>query len=190
MRAFDYIILFFSFVFALGLTHLLLASARMIRLRRQIVFSWPHALWMLVALLTLGGNWLSFWDFHDQRLLTLPVIIGGFGMVILQYYVCALVAPEFEDGQDLDLRRFHLDEGRTYLIALMALWLYAIVVNALSANATGAQAWARQNLVVLLGFAPIAAALVFRQRPVQLLAPLVVIALSALQIALYYPVLR
>jgi hypothetical protein len=44
MHAFDFIMLFFSFIFALALTHLLLAVNAMIRRRRKIVLSLPHAI--------------------------------------------------------------------------------------------------------------------------------------------------
>ena len=50
MNPFEFIILFFSFIYTLALTHLLFAWTRMIRHRRQLVLSWPHLLWMLVAL--------------------------------------------------------------------------------------------------------------------------------------------
>jgi hypothetical protein len=74
---FEFIILFFSFIYTLALTHLLFAATRMIRHRRELVFSWPHALWMLNALLLLVGNWMSLWDFHRQKTLSLAVIVGG-----------------------------------------------------------------------------------------------------------------
>jgi hypothetical protein len=86
---FEFIILFFSFIYTLALTHLLLAAARMIRRRRSLVFSWPHALWMMNALLLL---------------MSLPVILGGFALVGAMYLICALIAPDFEDRDDLDLR--------------------------------------------------------------------------------------
>ena len=117
MGPFEFIILFFSFIYTLALTHLLLAAARMIRHRRSLVFSWPHALWMLDALLLLVCNWISLWDFHQLKSMTLPVILGGFALVGILYVVCALIAPDFEDGDGLDLRAFHEREGRTYILA-------------------------------------------------------------------------
>ena len=50
MKSFEFLILFFTFAFALALTHLLFAATRMIRHRRTLIFSWPHALWMATAL--------------------------------------------------------------------------------------------------------------------------------------------
>ncbi|QIK96772.1 hypothetical protein G7076_10305 [Sphingomonas sp. HDW15A] len=66
MSPFDFIILFFSFVYVIALTHLLFAWTRMIRYRRKLVFSLPHLLWMLVAVGYLTANWLSLWDFQTE----------------------------------------------------------------------------------------------------------------------------
>ncbi|MFX4501401.1 hypothetical protein ABTA59_19515, partial [Acinetobacter baumannii] len=75
MHPFEFIILFFSFIYTLALTHILFAATRMIRHRRQLVFSWPHALWMANALVFLAANWLSLWDLHESKTLTLEAII-------------------------------------------------------------------------------------------------------------------
>ena len=40
MRPFEFIILFFSFIYTLALTHLLFAWTRMIRYRRTLILSW------------------------------------------------------------------------------------------------------------------------------------------------------
>jgi len=39
VRPFDFIILFFSFIYTLALTHLLFAVTRMVRHRRMLTFS-------------------------------------------------------------------------------------------------------------------------------------------------------
>jgi hypothetical protein len=50
VRPFDFVITFLAFIYALALTHLLLAAAHMIRHRRELIFDWAHALWMAAAL--------------------------------------------------------------------------------------------------------------------------------------------
>ncbi len=66
--------LFFSFIYALALTHLLLAVNAMIRYRRKIQFSAPQAIWMFDALLAVSINWISLWDFHEVREISLEAI--------------------------------------------------------------------------------------------------------------------
>src|SRR5438045_2063200 len=107
MHPFDFIIVFLSFVYALALTHLLFAATRMIRHRRELIFSWPHALWMLAIALTLGANWLSLWDFHTLQDVDLVTIVAGLAFSTVQYFVCALVSPDFEEGETYDMRMFH-----------------------------------------------------------------------------------
>ncbi len=186
MRPFDFIILFFSFIYTLALTHLLSSAARMVRHRRRITFSWPHALWMLTALVLLAGNWLSLWDFHAQPVLSLWLIANAFGLVVVQYYICAVLAPDFDDPEDNDLRRFHEREGRTYLLGFLALMLYSLGIN-LDA---GIQSWGSENLITLFFLPPIVAAIFVRRTWVQVLAPAITLGLGILFPILYYPALR
>ena len=71
----------------------------MIRHRRQLIFDWAHALWMGAALMLLWANWISLWDLHSMRSLTLPTVATGFLYSMLLYSVCALVSPKL-DGED------------------------------------------------------------------------------------------
>ena len=77
MSSFDFVITFLAFIYALALTHLLLAAAHMIRHRRELVFDWAHGLWMLAALGILWANWISLWDFHGLRTLSLWAFAGS-----------------------------------------------------------------------------------------------------------------
>lgn len=189
MGPFEFIILFFSFIYSLALTHLLFAVARMIRRRRELVFSWPHALWMLNALLILTANWVSLWDFHKFETVPLGVIFSGLLIVVVQYVYCALVSPDFDAGETPDLTAFHDREGRTYLIALLALFLVALASNAAAGQAEGVRSWASQNAMLLMMLPTIVAPLFVRARWLQLLAPLIMAVLIVIQLCLYYPAL-
>ncbi|HEY8312082.1 MAG TPA: hypothetical protein VIG47_16070, partial [Gemmatimonadaceae bacterium] len=149
MQAFELLTLFVSFVYTLALTHLLFASARMIRYRRRIAFSWPHALWMLNALLVQFDDWLSLSDLRTLKSLSLGIIATNFTIVIIQYLVCALVSPDFESSDDYDLHRFHKEQGPTYITAFLVVMVYSIVVNIIVADAGVANA-VGQNWLVLL----------------------------------------
>jgi hypothetical protein len=190
LKAFDFIILFLSFIYTLGLTHLLFAATRMIRHRRTVVFSWPHALWMLAALGMLSGNWLSLWDFHTLDAVPLGTIVGGFVVVIAQYVVCALVAPELEIEDDFDLRRFHEREGPTYVIAFLATALVDLAMNALAGADLGMENWANQNLVVVGMIAAAGLGLSVKARWAQVIAPLAMVGLMIAFPLIYYPTLK
>jgi hypothetical protein len=121
MSPFEFIIVFLSFIYSLALTHLLFAWTRMIRYRRKLVLSWPHLLWMLVALANITVNWISLWDFRGEGSMSLGTIATGFLLATINYYLCALVSPDFEGGETYDLKRFHECEGRTYVGAQLIL---------------------------------------------------------------------
>lgn len=190
MRPFDFIIIFLSFVYTLGLTHLLFAATRMIRHRRSLTFSWPHAVWMFGVALMLVANWVTLWDFHELKTMSLAVVIGGIAISIIQYFACALVSPDFEDGETYDMHAFERREGRTYLAALLVLLLVALVINYAAGAGLGVQNWADQNAIVLAMLPPVLLAWLFRGPTVQIVAGLALTGLILAFLALYYPVLR
>jgi hypothetical protein len=190
MKAFDFVLLFFSFVYALALTHLLMATTRMIRYRSSIVFSAPHALWMLVALVLVISNWISLWDFHTVTKITAAAISVGFAFSILVYLACALLSPDFDKDGTLDLREFHERQGATYMGAMFVTLIASIVVNAAAASSMGIQSWGSENTLVIIMVVPMVAAFFVRKPWVQVLAPLVLAALMTAYIFVYYPVLK
>ena len=141
MSPFEFIILFFSFIYTLALTHLLFAWTRMLRHRRQLIFSWPHFLWMMVALGNLSINWISQWDFRTNGALALGTIAAGFLFVVINYFVCALVSPDFEEGETYDMKRFHECESPTYIGATLVLIATSIVENFLAGSELGVSNW-------------------------------------------------
>lgn len=189
MGPFEFIIAFLSFIYALALTHLLLAAARMIRHRGRIRFSGPHILWMLVALLSLTGNWLALWDFHMQRTLSLPTILLGVLFAILNYLLCALISPDFEDDEDYDLVRFHERQGPTYIGARLVLALVAIAVNLAAANELGITSWAKQSVGIIVVVLLCTLALLVRRAWVQWLVPGALILFFVTVFEIFYPVL-
>lgn len=189
MRAFDFVLLFLSFVYTLALTHLLMSVARMIRYRNDIVFSLPQALWMLVALGLVVGNWISLWDFHKLAKISASEIGAAFAFSILVYLDSALVSPDFDKDGTIDLRAFHDRQGPAYIGAALATVAVSVVIN-LAAGGVGVPNWASENAVVLAMVPPAIAALAFRQPWVQVLAPLVLAGLTFAYIFMYYPVLQ
>ena len=190
MKPFDFLITFFSFVYSLGLAHILMGIVRIVRRRKTLIFSWPHALWMLDALVLLCANWISLWDFHEMGTLALSTIAAGAVIVIVQYFVCAFVTPDVRDGEPVDLREFHAREGPVYMSAFLGLAVVALVTNAAAGSGLGIQNWANQNALVLAMAAVIVAALFLRNAVLQVIAPLAVGAASVAFLILYYPVLK
>ena len=189
MNPFEFIILFFSFIYTLALTHLLFAWTRMIRHRRQLVFSWPHLLWMLVALGNLSVNWISLWDFRTDGGLPLGIIATGFLFVIINYFVCALVSPDLDAGETYDMRQFHECEGPTYIAAVLVLIVASILGNFFAGFLLGVSNWGNENNLVIAFLAPSIAALLVKRAWVQVLAPAALLVGAIAYAVLYYPVL-
>ncbi|HEX5238743.1 MAG TPA: hypothetical protein VFW39_09805 [Sphingomicrobium sp.] len=189
MGPFEFIILFFSFIYTLALTHLLFAWTRMIRHRRELVFSWPHFLWMLVAMANLAVNWISQWDFRTEHSLSLGTIASGFLFVVINYFVCALVSPDFEGGETYDMKHFHACEGPTYIAATLVLILISIVENFLAGVELKSQNWANENNLVITFLVPAALPLLIKAKWMQILAPAVLLAETVAYAVIYYPVL-
>lgn len=189
MKSFEFLILFFSFAFALALTHLLFAATRMIRHRRSLIFSWPHALWMATALMLLLANWLSLFDFRSKESIDLPTVFMLFALVIMLYFACALVSPDFEEGETYDMPAFHEREGRTYIGTLVALMVVSFAAN-IDATHEGVAAWGAQNTLVALMIVPTVLALLTRNRVVQILCPLALLGLTVAFMTIFYPVLN
>jgi hypothetical protein len=190
MNAFEFVILFFSFIYTLALTHMLFAWTRMIRHRRELVFSWPHLLWMLAALFNLTDNWISLWDFRAMATLSLGTIAIGFAFVTLNYFLCALVSPDFEGGETYDMKRFHDREGRTYVLAYLVLACFALLINFTASVGLGLSDWAKGNWLILLAFPFILLALFVRRTWVQIASPAAELALTIAFAVIYYPALR
>jgi hypothetical protein len=190
MRPFEFIILFLSFIYILGLTHLLFAATRMVRHRRVLIFSWPHALWMFAVLLLLFGNWITLWDVHALNELSLGVIVGGAVISVIQYFICALVSPDFEDGETYDMRAFHERESRTYLGGMLALMVVSLILNYAAGAKLGIQNWANQNALVLAMAPPVLLAFFVRAAWAQLAGAVLFLGLTVAYLGFYYPVLR
>jgi len=189
MNPFEFIIIFFAFVYSLALAHLLFAWTRMIRHRRQITFSWAHLLWMLVAMFLLAVDWLSTWDYRTLGNLSLVAISSEFLFVMLNYFFCALVSPDFEAGETYDLQRFHVSEGRTYILVFLVTITIAIVENFVTGEKLGITKEGAENALVLfqlpLGLLP----LFVKRSWVQIVAPAVILVTVVAYAAMFYPVL-
>lgn len=188
MKIFEYLILFFSFAFTLALTHLLFAITRMIRHRRELKFSPEHALWMGNSLLLLLVNWLSLFDYRGKETFDLGSIAVLMVFVITLYFACAMVSPDFEDHEQYDMAAFHRREGRTYIGAIAALIVVSFIAN-IDASNEGVAVWGTENSLVIWMIPPTVLPLLFKNRLIQLLSPIALMALTIAFAVVFYPVI-
>ncbi|MGH7936892.1 MAG: hypothetical protein ACRD5Z_11730 [Bryobacteraceae bacterium] len=171
MHAFDFILVLLSFVYAAAVTHVLSTAGEIIIASKRIRLSWFNAGWMLAALLFTCAWWIGLWDLHAVRSWDIALIAFYFSIAAGIYLNARLVSPRITEKGEIDLQRFHREEGQKYLIAYAILGVVTVVTNARLGQAAGASQWPVQNLVIApMTIATAVAAIFIRSRWVQTLA--------------------
>ncbi|HVU21494.1 MAG TPA: hypothetical protein VHE09_12245 [Rhizomicrobium sp.] len=153
MRAFDYVITLFAFVYALATAHLLTTVAELIRERARVRFSWVHAAWMSVGLFEILAWWIGMWDMRALPSWSVPMIAFLFVMATLIYLQVRLTCPNIPAEGEIDLREFHRRNGREYIGVFALVALLTVGVNVLFGEMTSVREMILQNLAVVPMFA-------------------------------------
>jgi hypothetical protein len=111
-------------------------------------------------------------------------------------FISTQVSSRIPETGEIDLQRFHSEEGRKYLIAYAILCVITVVTNARLGQSAGASQWPAQNIVIVpMTIASGVAAIFISSRSVQILALAIQIGswiwyFAALQTSLsgWYPV--
>lgn len=99
MRAFDFVITLYSFVYALGIAQILARVGDIVRAGKRVRFSWLNAGWTLNILLAIVAWWISLWDLRAEKSWPMPTVLIFFAVVCLLYLLARLVsAPIPQDG--------------------------------------------------------------------------------------------
>lgn len=128
MTPFEFVLALISVITSLALTKIITGVVSIIRHNDRHDFSLTHALWIWVAFAVVIGNWGSLWgersisDWHAFRLFVWLVSMASL------YAFCALVIPDFEQGQRLSLKKFHERDAPGYIIAHNVFALMAILL--------------------------------------------------------------
>lgn len=133
MSGFDFVLVLLSFVYALGLGHVLTSAGRLLVRREQVLFSGLLAVAMANAMLQVYVNWLSLWAFRSLERWDLPEITLFFLVAVITYLMCVVVSPEPEYDCDeagkTDLPRVFWRNHRWFYGLYLALLLTFIVVS-------------------------------------------------------------
>ncbi len=126
---FEHIQLLLSFVYALALTHLLASATELVLARAQVKFSWLLTLWMLMALILLFSNWMSFFSMSGVRNWSLRQVGLLFATAVVQYFTCSLVSPRVLHGRETDMSAFYQTHRRIISASFAGLGALAIAEN-------------------------------------------------------------
>jgi hypothetical protein len=114
MRAFDFVMTLYSFVYALGVAQILSTIGDMIRAGKRLRFSWLNAGWMLNVLLAIVAWWLSLWDLRSETSWPMPTVLMFFVVACLLYVLARMVSAPIPAEGTVDLHLYHREEGRKY----------------------------------------------------------------------------
>jgi hypothetical protein len=176
MGAFEHVISLLSFVFALAITHLLLTVAGLIRGWERVRISGPHALWLVIGLVTVIADWISFWDMRALPAWSVGTIFFVFALAFVNYLQVALVCPDIPPEGPIDLTGFHEAQSRRYIGGFVASGVMALLANTIYGAGFNVSEWSVQNLAVIPMTLAALPAMIWRGRFVQLGSPVLVLA--------------
>ena len=111
----------------LGLTNLLMGLARIVQMRDRVKLYWPTVTWAFVLLLVHVQTW---WSMFGLRTFA-PWTFQAFAIVLLQpillFFLSALIMPDFDRDEALDLRANYYAQTRWFFGILLALVLVSLV---------------------------------------------------------------
>ncbi len=143
MRAFDFVITLYSFVYALGVGQILSTVGDMIRAGKRLRFSWLNAAWLLNILLTIVAWWLSLWDLKAEPRWPMLTVLVLFSVACLLYVLARMVSAPIPQKGPVDLQRYHLEEGRKY--AALFVLDCAFTIGAVFLYGSASQNWIASN---------------------------------------------
>ena len=173
MRAFDFVVTLYSFVYALGIAHILATVGDIMRAGKRVRFSWLNAGWMLNIFLAIVAWWISLWDLRSTASWSMATVLVFFAVACLLYLLARLVCPPIAPEGPVDLQLYHREEGWKYAGLFTA--EIALTILTIYLYGSGTQNWEAENAANWPTIAASLAATLTRNRWVQAAAILVIV---------------
>lgn len=178
MTIFEHLGALMSFVLALAITTLVVFLAKLVRRRRTVVWSAPHALWMGVILLNAVLFWIDSYRLRDSQSTSAVTVASLLLLSVGCFLQSELVAPGDAGADDFDLKAFHARHKGEYISVSV---LYSLLLAAYVGWIALKNHWpVSMDMLVTTAVTVIASAAAILPRPgwVQIVAPLVVLGLK------------
>lgn len=178
MDAFDYLTVLISIILGLAITQILQGFRDLMQARKRLTLYWPSVLWAILLLVICVQEWWAMFGWRHYPDWT----FFGFSLVIAQvvgtYLAAALVLPDVDRNESLDLRAYYYANHR-WFFTLGALTVAISIAKDRILSGT----WPSPLMNVVFQLALIAifttCALVANERVHKLLAPLAAICFLA-----------
>ena len=118
---FSYLSVLISIVLGLGVTSLLTGLARVVQLRDRIKIYWPTLCWVVTLLLIHVQMWWSMFGLRRVAVWTFPLYAITLLQPILLFFLSAVIWPDFDRDEALDLKANYWAQARWFFGILLAL---------------------------------------------------------------------
>lgn len=186
MTVFEYVMVLVSVILSLGIAKLLENHAELLKRGPAVRWSPTYLLWLVIIFFSHVDLWGSLWMIRDQHVWTLLSLLAVLSAAASLFYAAVLSTPDLEPGQGVDLWSFHLQNRRRYLTALIGYLILGAVLNMTVmtghfdvATLTG----------TLPGIALCLAAIVLRNRWVQIAVPILLAVMTVIYFISYFATL-
>ena len=157
MSSFEFVFGMISVITSLALTRLLSGCVGLYRHAEKIRFSWRHGCWTATAFMILVANWARFWALRNTQVWGPLDVLEPLVFVGVLYAFCDLVMPdEPKEGQRLDLREYHAQQGQRYKAMHLAFAVLALLVIAHRSSDVGSWFSAAKFALIATAFTAVA----------------------------------
>lgn len=126
MDDFAHLSVLISIVLGLGITNLLMGLARIVQMRGRVRVFWPALVWALTLLVIHVQTWWSMFGLRNVETWTFVAFSLTLTQPILLFFLSALVLPDFDRDEALDLRVNYFAQTRWFFGILVALILTSL----------------------------------------------------------------
>lgn len=127
MEAFAHLSVLISIVLGLGITNLLMGLARIVQMRGRVKVYWPVIVWALVLLTIQVQTWWSMFGLRYVETWTFVMFTLTLMQPIVLFFLSALVMPDFDRDDALDLRANYFAQARWFFGMFVALLIVSLL---------------------------------------------------------------
>jgi len=126
---FSHLSVLISIVLGLGITNLLTGLARVVQMRGRVKIFWPAIVWVFTLLLIHIQTWWSMFGLRGVETWTFFAFATQLMQPILLFFLSALVLPDFDRDEALDLRANYFAQTRWFFGMFCAVLFVSLLRN-------------------------------------------------------------
>jgi hypothetical protein len=153
MDDFAHLSVLLSIVLGLGVTNLLTGLARIVQMRTRVKHYWPTYVWVITLLLIHVQTWWAMFGLRTVESWTFFAFLITLMQPVLLFFLSALVLPDFDREELLDLRANHFAQTHWFFGIFMTLAIVSLARNYAVTGHLQSPADLTFHLVFFIGFA-------------------------------------